>query len=185
MQKATTVRALGLMALFNEVDIVEQTLEYHINQGFEFLVLDNGSTDGSLEIAESFIGRGVIGVRRARTETYRWGYLLDVLTTWAEDIDADWCFLIDADTFLEAPAAGLPLLDAIWNVERAGCNVINFDNFEFWPVGDEVAEITDVRSRLRYYTWADDREEKGWRCARGARNSRTGGHVIDLPPTLQ
>lgn len=175
---------LGLMAVFNEADILGQCLQYHIAAGLEFLVVDNGSSDNSLSIAEEFLGRGVLGIRRISTESYKWAYLLDTLLEWSEDFDARWCFLVDADTFLEPPLPGTTLIAATKEVERQGYNVINFDHYEFWPVGDENPEVPDVRDRLKYYTWADDRQEKGWKAQRGTRNSRLGGHAVDFPSNI-
>ena len=38
----------------NEADIIEDNLRYHRAQGVDFFIaLDNGSTDGTLEILES------------------------------------------------------------------------------------------------------------------------------------
>jgi glycosyltransferase involved in cell wall biosynthesis len=169
------------MAVYNEADIIAQCLQYHIGAGLEFLVLDNGSSDDSLSIAEGYLGRGVLGIRRITTETYRWAYLLDTLLEWSEDFEAKWCFLVDADTFLEAPSSEVTLAAGVREVELQGYNVINFDHFEFWPVGDERPEELDVRARIKYYTWADDRQQKGWRALRSTRNSRLGGHAVDLP----
>jgi glycosyltransferase involved in cell wall biosynthesis len=175
---------LGLMAVFNEADILGQSLQYHIDAGFEFLVIDNGSTDDSRAIAESYVGRGVIGIREIVTQTYRWAHLLDALLEWSETFHPRWCFLVDADTFLEPPCHGQALAQAVAEVEADGCNVINFDHFEFWPTGEERAGVTDVRQRLPYYTWADERQEKGWFGCPGTRNSRLGGHSIDFPPSV-
>jgi glycosyltransferase involved in cell wall biosynthesis len=175
---------LGLMAVFNEADILAQCLRYHISAGLKFLVIDNGSSDNSLSIAEEFLGRGVLGIRSISTKTYKWAYLLDTLLEWSEDFDADWCFLVDADTFLESPLPGTTLTQAVNEVDSKGYNVINFDHYEFWPVGEECPEEFDVRKRLRYYTWADDRQEKGWKAWRGIRNSRLGGHAVDFPPDI-
>lgn len=175
---------LGLMSVFNEADILAQCLSYHIASGLEFLIVDNGSSDDSLSIAEEFLGHGVLGIRRISTETYRWAYLLDTLLEWSEDFDAQWCFLVDADTFLEVPWPDSTLTAAAKEVERQGYNVINFDHYEFWPVGDERLEEFDIRERLKYYTWADDRQEKGWRARRGTRNSRLGGHGVDFPSEI-
>jgi glycosyltransferase involved in cell wall biosynthesis len=175
---------LGLMAVFNEADILAECLQYHIAAGLEFLIVDNGSSDDSVSIAEGYLGRGVLGIRRIPTETYRWAYLLDTLLEWSEDFNPKWCFLVDADTFLEPPSPDITLKGAVQEVERQGYNVINFDHFEFWPVGDELPEEPEVRSRITHYTWADDKQEKAWRACQGTRNSRLGGHAIDFPSDI-
>ena len=43
----------------NEADIIEDNLRYHRAQGVDFfIVLDNGSTDGTVEILERTSERG-------------------------------------------------------------------------------------------------------------------------------
>lgn len=183
--KRTAEMVIGLMAVFNEEDILQQTLSYYTEIGINILIIDNGSTDNSLDIAKSFLGKGVLGIKEIPTDTYRWEFLLDSLLKWSEEFDPDWCLLIDADTFLESPWHGKTLKEGIRDVAAQGYNVINFDNYEFWPVGEENTAETDVRKRLRYYTWADDRQEKCWKAYKGTRNSRKGGHALDLPDNIQ
>lgn len=175
------MRVLALMPVFNEIDILEQTLRYYLDLGVCVLVLDNGSQDGSLELASRYGRTGQVEVRSVPTQTYCWALLLDTLLEWSEEYVIDWCLLTDADTFLESPWPGVDLVAGLRRVDAGGFNVVNFDNFEFWPVGDEDPNETDIRIRLRYYTWSDDHQQKAWRAFRGVRNSREGGHLVDLP----
>jgi hypothetical protein len=171
---------LGLMAVFNEFDILQECLEHHVRQGVRFLVLDNGSTDGSWEVARAAVGGAVLATRRVESETYNWASLLQTLVTWSEEYASSWTALVDADTFLETPWPGVTLADGLMRVAAEGSNTVRFDNFEFWPVAS-TPEQGSVRERLRYYSWSDDRQEKCWRSTPGVRNHRSGGHVVDFP----
>ena len=51
--KKTAEMVIGLMAVFNEEDILQQTLSYYTEIGINILIIDNGSTDNSLNIAKS------------------------------------------------------------------------------------------------------------------------------------
>lgn len=179
------LRVIGLMAVYNEEDILEQTISYTLSQGLELIVLDNGSSDRSHEIAMAYQAHGVLCVRRVVTETYQWAFLLDTMSEWAREFGADWAVLIDADTFLESPYSGLSLREAIQQEARAGYNVIRFNNFEFWPTQVDPADEPDIRRRITYYTFNDDHQEKAWTHIPGVNISRAGGHQVLFPEEVK
>jgi glycosyltransferase involved in cell wall biosynthesis len=169
------------MAVYNEEDVLGQNLAHLRAQGINTIVIDNGSTDASASIARSFLGEGVLAVRSAPADRYRWKWLLDSLVTWAADFSPDWCILCDADTFLESPDSKVTLRRSIEEEAARGFNVVRFDNFEFWPTDlDDTAE-PDVRRRLKHYVYHDSRQEKAWKWIAGTCISRTGGHIVDFP----
>jgi hypothetical protein len=85
----------------NEADIIEDNLAYHRAQGIDFfVVLDNGSTDGTVEILESYERAGLLKLvqmpgnmltiqRKGNTQIARL----------AHELGADWVLHNDADEF--------------------------------------------------------------------------------------
>jgi len=182
---AAQLNVIGLMAVYNEDDILDQTIAYTISQGLKLIVLDNGSTDRSYEIAASYLGNGVLSVRRVPTETFEWAILLRMLCQWAWEFEAHWCVLVDADTFLESPRRRLTLLDAIRQEADLGHNVIKFNNFEFWPTPLDPSDEPDVRKRVTYYTYNDDNQEKCWANLPGVDIAQEAGHQVFYPPGIE
>jgi Glycosyl transferase family 2 len=113
--------AMALMVR-DEVDVIEDNLRFHRAQGVDFfIVLDNGSTDGTLKILESYERAGILSVVSMR------GSLLKVLrngTTqigrMAHEMGADWVIHNDADEFWW-PVTGSNLKESLAAVpERFG-----------------------------------------------------------------
>jgi len=179
------LRILGLMAVYNEDDILEQTILHSLSQGIELIILDNGSTDQSFDIASAYQRKGVLCVRHLYTETYRWAFLLSTLCEWAHEFHADWGMLIDADTFLESSEVGVSLRQGIENEARGGYNVIKFNQFEFWPTSLDPLNEIDIRKRIKYYTFNDDRHESCWLHVPGVDISKEGGHTVFFPSGIE
>jgi Glycosyl transferase family 2 len=85
----------------NEADIIEDNLRYHRAQGVDlFIVLDNGSTDGTVEMLEPYEREGIL------TVLHRPGTMLTIqrkgnteIARLAHEMGADWVFHNDADEF--------------------------------------------------------------------------------------
>jgi len=165
------------MLVFNEADIIEQTLNYGIREGIQFVIIDNGSTDGSFEICQKYLGRGVLKIERIFTKNFALDRLLKKVYELALFYDPDWLVLWDADVFLETPFKELKLSEAIKKVDREGYECIQFNNFEFWPTKED-PQLTNVRQRIKYYTWNDNFRFIAWKAEKGVRN--INAHTLNL-----
>ena len=153
------------MVAYNEADVLDATLRGMVEQGCEVYVIDHGSTDGTGEIARSWLGRGVAGVERfpedsgfpaRNAETMVWADLLRRREQLVRELDADWYILSDADEFREAPWPGLTLAEGLARAETLGYNAVNFRVLNFRPTGPGFEPGDDPRERLTLYEPADD-----------------------------
>lgn len=147
------MRVVALLAIRNEELYLSRCLEHLFNQGIETCVMDNGSTDRSLEIANSYQDKGVFRIERIPFNgEYDWCKILRKKEQLACEIEADWFIHHDADEIREAPLPYETLVEGIADVDRQGYNAINFNEFVFLPTNNnESYEGTDYVETMRYY----------------------------------
>jgi hypothetical protein len=128
------VRALALVAVYNEERFIGSCLDHLIAQGIDVYMIDNGSADRTSEIAERYVGRGLVGLERLpRDEVYSWRPILERKQELAANLDADWFLHVDADEIRPPPRPGVALVTALAEVEADGYNAVNFQEFTFVP----------------------------------------------------
>jgi glycosyltransferase involved in cell wall biosynthesis len=179
------VRIVGMMFVYNEADIIGQTIEHLASQGVELVVLDNGSTDGSLTIINDHIGNGVLSVERIQTAGFESTRMIRILHAMAIKHSPDWILLSGADEFLESPYRGMTLNGAVQLEDARGFNLIQFNNFEFYPTEKDDSQERDVRRRLRYYSWHDDFQYRCWKAYPGMSVFTAHGHDAKLPDGIR
>lgn len=130
-----TFRAVALLATFNEERFIAGCIEHLIAQGMEVYLIDNSSTDGTVRIAERYLGRGVTGIETmARSGLFMLRAILRRKEELASTLHADWFMHVDADE-IRVPPPGLAatLAEAFAEVDRRGYNAVNFQEFTFIP----------------------------------------------------
>jgi|GEM_PF-6081436 len=147
------MRVVALLTVRNEERFLARCLEHLYSQGIETCLIDNESYDKTLEIAETFLNKGVCRIERL---PYPGHLELSAITSneerLAKEIDADWFMHHDADEIRQAPKPYRTLLEGIQDVDRQGYNAINFDEFVFMPTSnDESFEGKDYVEEMRYY----------------------------------
>ena len=147
------MRVLVLMTVRNEELVLERTLSHLERQGARVCLIDNGSTDATLEIARSFQDRCVLRIEhlpfRGRFELAR---VLQNEERLAREIRASWYLHQDADEIREAPASMGTLAEALERVEAEGYNAVDFDEFVFVPTSpDQNFEGRDFVAEMSQY----------------------------------
>lgn len=128
------MQVIALLATYNEKRFIQGCLEHLIAQGVDTYVVDNASTDATREIAQGYVGRGVIAVETLpRHGCYSWRPILERKEQLAAELEADWFMHVDADEIRQSPEPGTRLVDALVNVEAEGFNAVNFMEFSFVP----------------------------------------------------
>lgn len=178
------MRIVALMTVRNEELHLARSLEHLYSQGVQVCMIDNGSTDSTLDIARSFLGKGVFRIEHLPfSGIYEWVKVLENKASLAEEIDADWFIHQDADEIREAPAPYRTLHEGIKDVDRLGYNAINFDEFVFLPTNDnDRYEGTDFVNEMRYYYFFEPyplRQIKAWKNLKKPFDLKSsGGHHV-------
>jgi glycosyltransferase involved in cell wall biosynthesis len=129
------LRIVALLATYNEERFITACLEHLTAQGVAVYLIDNESTDRTVELAERFRGRGLIGLGTlARPGYFSLRPQLEQKETLATTLDGDWFIHLDADEFRLPPRGFATLRDAVEDADARGFNAINFTEFTFVPV---------------------------------------------------
>lgn len=182
------MRIVALLATYNERRFIDACLTHLHEQGIDAYVIDNGSTDGTAELAEAHRKRGLIGLEHfPRDGVFRWRALLERKEQLAREIEADWFIHHDTDEFRLPSPGHATLADALGAADGEGFNAVNFMEFTFVPTRESPDhDHPDFRRTLRTYypfrpiarhqvnAWkATDAEDLGL--------ARSGGHGLDFP----
>ncbi|HEY9696912.1 MAG TPA: sulfotransferase [Trichocoleus sp.] len=147
------MRVVALLTVRNEELFIAKCLEHLHAQGIEVCLIDNGSTDRTLEIATRFLGRSIFRIEHLPFNGTR-ELQLSLLNEerLAREIEADWFIHHDADEIRQAPAPHETLLEAIQAVDHQGYNAINFDEFVFLPTSDDESFVNkDYVQEMQHY----------------------------------
>ncbi len=167
---APAVRAVAIIAAYNEADIIGPAIAHLAAQGVSSYLLNDGSTDGTVAAARAFEGRGLIGIESlpppagSRAVTFTLSRILERKAALASDLDADWFINHDADEFRESPWPHLSLAEAIGLVDRLGFNAIDFEVFNFVPDGEDWRPGTDPGASFSRYVPAAEYDRVQIRC---------------------
>lgn len=201
------MRIVAILASYNEQRFIRACLEHYLQQGIEVYLLDNDSTDGTLDIAREYLGRNLIGIERIpRNGMYVWQDILKRKEEIADRLKADWLMHADPDEIRVAPDSSQTLAEAIADVDRQGYNAINFMEYTFIPVRESSEHDNDgFQDTMKWYypfaqrhphrlnTWK--KQPRRWRGPKALMreimcNKRlppsvnlhnSGGHIVNFP----
>jgi hypothetical protein len=94
-------RIAAAISVYNEGDVLGETVRYLAGQGNEVYVIDNWSEDGTFELCQGPIENGLLcGLSRFREQKpgdYEWGKQLQHAAQYAAALEVDWILHNDAD----------------------------------------------------------------------------------------
>jgi glycosyltransferase involved in cell wall biosynthesis len=132
------MRVTAILAVYNEERFIGNCLEHLRGHGIDVYLIDNGSTDATVAIAERYVNRGLVAIERfPRDGVYRWQPLLERKEELAATLPGDWFMNVDADEVHVPPRPGQTLANAFAEVEAEGYNAVNFQEFTFCPTREE------------------------------------------------
>lgn len=148
-----SARVVALACVRNEARFIGNLLRHMHDQGVGVYLLDNGSTDGTRDIAEGFRGRGLVGMEDLPFDgAFNLPAILRRKEALQRTLEADWFLHLDADEVRLAPEPGWTLAQAFAAVEDAGYNAVNFLEYTFVPTAESPEhDHPDYLSTMRWY----------------------------------
>ena len=150
---------VAIICVYNEEDIISQTLEHLIQNGVWVYLLDHHSTDQTIREASKWLGQGLLHMETFPEES---GF--------SEDYREVFSLPSHYPTGRTAPPgigrrlgyalrrrsiSGIPLAGAdpagTRLVDTLGFNAVNFEYLNFWSTDDDSLPGQDVRDFIRYY----------------------------------
>lgn len=154
-------RVVAIVPAHDEEDVVAQTLGDLVGQGIDVYLVDNWSTDATVERARPFLGRGLVAIERfppdGPSRTYDLRALLGRVEAVAERLSwASWVMLHDADERRRSPWRGTTLRDALWHVDRSGFSCVDHVTLNFWPTDDAFDPAgRELEEHFRHFEFSD------------------------------
>ena len=181
------MRLVAMLTTHNEERLIAACLTHLIQQGCEVHLCDDGSTDGTVRIAEAYLGHGVTGIEHAPHDgIFHLRSQLERKETLAASIDADWYLHVDTDEFHFPPRPYRTLVEALGEVGALGYNAVNFQEFTFLPTRESPDhEHVDFQHSMRsYYPFLPEFPHRlnAWRRQpKRVQLAWSGGHRVRFP----
>lgn len=174
---------VAVLAMRNERAYLANALQYLVDNGICYAILDNDSDDGSADILNQDRFRRHL----VHYETLPFhGYFdlvaqLEAKQRLYDQLEADWLMHVDIDEIVQSYHPGERLDDAITRIATTGADAINFDEFVFLPVeADYRPDTPDVQPLRHYYYFWQGVPQKinAWRAALRPDKVKSGGHKL-------
>lgn len=201
------MKIVAILASYNEQRFIRGCLDHYLRQGIDVYLLDNDSTDNTVEIAQQYLGRNLIAIERIpRNGMFQTQKILMRKEELADEIEADWLMHADPDEIRVAPNSTQTLAEAIAEVDKKGYNAVNFMEYTFLPVRESSDhDNAEFQKTMRwYYPFAQrhphrlnawKKQNRRWPGAKAflrelVRNHRlppsvnlrdSGGHLVQFP----
>lgn len=180
---------VALVHVFNESDILGETIRHLIDQGVHVHIIDNWSTDESWNIAGSFPDKQVSRERFPQdgpSEHYEWYKQLEYSEQLAATLPFDWFIHYDADELRYSPWKDVSIKDAIGFIDRLGYNAIDFTilDFRYTPDHDQVK--ANFEKNITWFEFGKRPghflQAKAWKKQPGTIDLKnSGGHNVQFP----
>jgi len=182
-------KIIAIMTSYNDADIIETSIQNLIEENIDVYLIDNWSTDETLDLAKKFKGKGLIGIesfpKDGPSEYYMWGKLLSRVEEVTQELDADWFIHHDSDEVRKSPWPEVNLKNAIYEVDAAGFNAIDHTLINFRPIDDSFQPGSNFEKHLRFFefgkTPASFVQIKAWKnLGIPISLANTGGHKVEF-----
>jgi hypothetical protein len=177
------MRVVAVIGIRNEIAYLANLLQYLIDNGVDYAIIDNDSSDGSGELANSlrFKGNLVAYERLPYEGFYDWEAILKAKERLYRKVDADWLIHHDADEIMHSYQPRETISETLSRISTSGANVVNFDEFVFVPIDHSYQPESGGQQPLTYYYFFEPmplRLMRAWHATLSVSNVDTGGHKL-------
>lgn len=151
------MRIVALLAAYNEERFIGNCLDHLVRHGVDAYLIDDGSTDRTVAIAERYLGKGLIGIETFPREIphdvgFPWAAIRRRKAELATILDADWFIHMDPDEVRLPRRSGRTLSQALAAVDAQGYNAVNFIEYAFVPTQEAPDhDHPDYERTMRWY----------------------------------
>ena len=188
-RRPTSPKLIMTLLVKNEEFILEQNLLFHKSMGVDyFIVTDNNSTDGTLEILQKYQQKGwILEIIEEKSENYNQKKWVDRMVWKAKrTYNADWVINADADELWYSPTENIKneLLAAKGNVLQCMVtSVYPIENVPFWKWNYTVECVLDKEMyNLSQYSIFNRQNQKIIHRTDGYLQISMGNHKVKMFP---
>jgi len=183
----TRIRVVAALVVRNERPFLGICLRHLIENGIDYVIVDNGSTDETIELLQqSYFAKHLISYRTHPYQGYMdWEDLMQARQAAADAVDADWILYVSADEIMHSYNVDETLSAAIERVDAAGFDVIDFNEFVFLPIETNYVPDREGSQLLRYYYFFEDQRPRLMRARKKhlqVSHVEHGGHILAGEP---
>jgi len=175
------MKIITIIPAYNEIDIIEEVIEHLLSQKLEIIVLDNFSNDGTFEICKKYSDQGLLKVHKFESKTFDVQLNNRILYDLAIKEGAEWVIACAADEILETGIKNSTLREEIEKAAKEGCNLIQFDRFDFFLTDNDNETAKSVTEKLTYYSCQGEHVYRAWECIPGIDLEAGGSHYPYFP----
>jgi glycosyltransferase involved in cell wall biosynthesis len=177
-----SITCVAVLCVRNEQAHIHRAIGDFVEQGIDVVVIDHGSSDGTLDICRSFLGKGLLSIEQLPwTGEFDLTAQLQAKRELVARLQHDWVVHADADEWMHTGIEGESLIEGIERISRLGHNAINFQEFVFLPEPGAPDVPGDCkRDMLDYYFFAprENRLMRAWHRESAFNNISSGGHLL-------
>lgn len=191
-QSLPSVNALAITTVYNEDDIIEQSVNHMLSQGLSVHIIDNWSTDTTPDILRTLAKKhaNVTWEKFPREEpkvhVYEWEKLLHRVEEVAKaSHNYEWIIHNDADELRESPWEGASITEAIAYVDSLGYNSIDFTVIDFRPTKEGFQRKDNPHDFYKYFELIGSggylTQVKAWKNNIEVDLADSAGHHVKIP----
>jgi glycosyltransferase involved in cell wall biosynthesis len=173
------MKITAMLCVRNELPYLQCVLPYLATEGIEVVLIDNGSTDGTLKAVHNGEFPNVVRVETfPYSGTFDLSRQLKIKWSLAEALTSDWLIHQDADEILHAPTGWGGFRHHIERADSAGFTVLNFNELVMLPADPSQDDILHNNRNYYFFEPKPMRLMRAWKRTAKVHAGTSGGHTL-------